>query len=211
MEIPPPKGGRFPSFLIWRLPLLARLFQLTCLQAIFAKIKIKMTKRKKNILKNCDFCLGYIVWYRVFHNTGHPEIWLSARPFINMNWTPENFPSASFHKGPGTWPIIRVSSVVKRPVQKNWGKIRRQFQSSWGWIASSFVFYSQAIPPPSSHLSFSRFTSDVQMYALLFLTDLLIQAAARVMSLQLVVWCEGQVAALANMHLRHISENKVFF
>ena len=28
-------------------------------------------------------------FYRVFHDTGHPEIWLSARPFINMNWTPD--------------------------------------------------------------------------------------------------------------------------
>ena len=32
--------------------------------------------------------------YRVSHHTGHLEIWLSARPFINMNWTPEYFLSA---------------------------------------------------------------------------------------------------------------------
>ena len=29
--------------------------------------------------------------YRVSHDTGHQENWLSPRPFLNMNWTPENF------------------------------------------------------------------------------------------------------------------------
>ena len=32
--------------------------------------------------------------YRVFHDTGHLKIWLSPRPIINMNWTPEYFLSA---------------------------------------------------------------------------------------------------------------------
>ena len=32
--------------------------------------------------------------YRVFHDTGHPEIWLSSKPFINIIWTPGNFLSA---------------------------------------------------------------------------------------------------------------------
>ena len=33
-----------------------------------------------------------------------------------MNWTPEYFLSARFHKGPGTWPNLWVSSVVGHPV-----------------------------------------------------------------------------------------------
>ena len=44
---------------------------------------------------------------RVATTTGCPttldtwKIWLSARPFINMNWTPGNFLS-KFNKGSGT-------------------------------------------------------------------------------------------------------------
>ena len=39
------------------------------------------------------YLYSYVIYYRVFHDTGHPKIRLSPRPFINMNWTPENLPS----------------------------------------------------------------------------------------------------------------------
>ena len=72
-------------------------------------VSLLMTKTAIHIVKsqnscfcdqNCDFL--HEITYRVFHDTGHPEIWLSAWPFINMNWTPGKFLSAWFHKGPGT-------------------------------------------------------------------------------------------------------------
>ena len=40
-------------------------------------------------ISNC--LVGNTELYRVFHDTGRPEIYLSPRPFINMNWTPANF------------------------------------------------------------------------------------------------------------------------
>ena len=48
----------------------------------------------------------------MFHNTGHPEIWLSARPFINMNWTPGNFLSA------WAWDLAKYPGVVGHPVDR---------------------------------------------------------------------------------------------
>ena len=49
------------------------------------------------------------------------KFWLSPRPFINMNWTPEYFLSAWFHKGPGTKPNFQVSSVVRHLVEQVFG------------------------------------------------------------------------------------------
>ena len=39
--------------------------------------------------------------YRVSNDTGHPQIWLSPKPLINLNWTPGNQEVLDFIKSLG--------------------------------------------------------------------------------------------------------------
>ena len=69
------------------------------IQGVFfywSPLNLAMFKSLYKIPYSNFFFIGF--YYRVSHDTGHPEIWLSPSPFINMNWTPENFLSAKFSK-----------------------------------------------------------------------------------------------------------------
>ena len=54
--------------------------------------------------------------YRVSHDTGHPKIWLSARPFIDMDWNFREFPGVQCRWTPCSAINDTIYSAINRTI-----------------------------------------------------------------------------------------------